>query len=153
MGDQYQPINWRRTIEYTLFVLSALNCIFVTIAFAYSEIILSGGQISSVFPFPGIYFIELIAIGIICFSTVILLNKLTTSIRSGIAWICSGLLLAFVILGAWTIGFFLIPGMFMLLIVGILIDKRSQRNYALHLIYLIAAGLSQGIFVFLTLLI
>ena len=153
MGDQYRPINWRRTIEYSLFILAGLNCIFVTIAFAYSEITLSGGQISSVFPFPGIYFIELIAIGIICLLTVSLLNNLTTSTKSGIAWIFSGLLLVFVILGAWTIVFFLIPGMVMLLIAGILIDKRSQRNYALHLIYLIAAGLSQGIFVFLTLLI
>ena len=134
-----------------LFILAGINCIFVTIAFAYSEFTFSGGQISSLFPFPGFYFFELIVIGMISLLAVFLLEKLRTSIWSGTAWICSGLLMAFVILGAWTILFYLIPGMIMLLIVGILIDKRTQKDYALHLIYLLAAGLSQGIFVFFTL--
>jgi hypothetical protein len=148
MDNQHPSKETRRTIEYILFVLAGINCIIITAAFFYTEVALSGG-IEAVFPFPGIYFIELIAIGIICLFTMLLLNDKTSSGWSTIAWICSGLLVAFVILGAWTIGFYLIPGMILLLVVGILIDRRTQRNYALHLIYFFAAALSQGIFVFI----
>lgn len=149
MDNQLQPKKSARALEYILFVLAGINCISITASLFYSEVALSDGRIENVFPFPGIYFIELIAIGITCLLTVFLLNEDTLSTWSPIAWICSGLLIVFSILHAWTIGFFLIPGMIMLLVVGILIDKRTQRNYALHLIYLLSAGLAQAIFVFL----
>lgn len=149
MENQLKIKKSPRTVEYILFVLAGINCIFITAAFSYTEFSLSGGQIGSLFPFPGIYFIELIAIGIPCLLTVFLLNEETSTGWSVIAWIFSGLLIAFVILYAWNIGFFLIPGMLLLLVVGILIDKRTQRSAALHLIYLLTAALSQGIFVFL----
>jgi hypothetical protein len=153
MGNKHHPIARKRTLEKTLYILAGVNCIFISMTFAYSEVTHSGGRITSIFPLPGVYFIELIAIGILCFLAVFLLNNQSISIWSGISWICSGLLFAFIILGAWTIGFYLIPGMLMLLAVSIMIDKRTQGEIALHLIYFIAAGLSQGVLVFLTLLV
>ena len=109
MDTQHQPKKSARTIEYILFVLAGINCIFITAAFSYSTFTLSDGRIEDIFPFPGFYFIELIAIGITCLLAVLLLNEETLSGWSAIAWICSGLLVAFVILVSWTIGFFLFP--------------------------------------------
>ena len=73
-------------------MLAGINCISITVAFFYSEVALSDGQIGNVFPFPGFYFIELIAIGITCLLTVFLLNEETLTNWSAIGWFCSGLL-------------------------------------------------------------
>ncbi|MBE9475169.1 MAG: hypothetical protein IMY85_09790 [Chloroflexi bacterium] len=52
--------------------------------------------------------------------------------------------MALVILGAWTIGFYLIPAMILFSIVGILADKRTQGDLALHLIFYVSAGIVQA---------
>lgn len=141
----------RRSMEWVMSILGAMNCILVAVIFMMPNI--TGAGLTSIWPFPLIYFIEISVLGIVC---VIAVGKLRNNLESrwsGIPWICSGVLLALVILGAWTIGFFLIPAMILFLIVGILADRRTQGNIALHLIFYVSAGVIQASLVFITLLI
>jgi hypothetical protein len=140
----------RRSIEWLLCILGALNCILVAAVFTNSQ--LTGEGLTSIWPLPLIYFVEISVLGIVCLIAVAMLRNNSVSRWSGIPWICSGILLALVILGAWTIGFYLIPAMILFLIVGILVDRRTQGDIALHLIYYVSAGIVQASLVFLTLL-
>jgi hypothetical protein len=140
----------RHSMEWVLSILGALNCILVAVVFAIPNI--TGAGLTNIWPFPLIYFIEISVLGIVCVIAVSKLKNNSESRWSGIPWICSGILLALVILGAWTIGFFLIPAMILFLIVGILADRRTQGDFALHLIFYVSAGVVQASLVFITLL-
>ena len=144
------PNSGRRSLEWLLSILGALNCILVAAVFTNSQ--LTGVGLTGIWPLPLIYFVEISVLGIVCLIAVAMLRNNSVSRWSGIPWICSGILLALVILGAWTIGFYLIPAMILFLIVGILVDKRTQGDIALHLIYYVSAGIVQASLVFLTLL-
>ena len=144
------PNSGRRSLEWLLSILGALNCILVAAVFTNSQI--TGVGLTGIWPLPLIYFVEISVLGIVCLIAVAMLRNNSVSRWSGIPWICSGILLALVILGAWTIGFYLIPAMILFLIVGILVDKRTQGDIALHLIYYVSAGIVQASLVFLTLL-
>lgn len=138
--------------EWILAGFGALNCFLAVGIFTFFQLSLPDGGLSIIWPFPAIYFLEIITLGILCVIAVAKSQHSSKSSWTGIPWICSGTLLAFVILGAWTIGFFLIPAMVVFLIVGILIDRRTQGDHALHSIYFVAAGIAQASIVFLTLL-
>ncbi len=80
-----------------LAVLGALDCILVPLLFT------SGQQ--PLFPLPGLYLLEIGLAGSgACW--LILQRRAPHA-----PWIAGGILLAFVILGAWTIGFFLTPAL------------------------------------------
>ncbi len=140
----------RRFLEWVFCLLGALNCFIVSIVFIFPQ--LSDAGLSSIWLFPLVYFIEMIFIGIVCILAILQLKDNLKSTWSGVPWICSGVLLAFVILGAWTIGFFLAPAMILFLLTGILVDRRTQGDIALHLIFFISAGLFQALIVFMTFL-
>jgi hypothetical protein len=142
----------RRVLEWVFSILGALNCILVSIVFLFTQITYPGGELIDIWPFPLFYFIEITIIGILCVVAVAMLKTNAKSFWSGILWICSGILVAFVILGAWTIGFYLIPAMLLFLLVGIFADKRTQGDIPLHIIFYVAGGIAQATFVFLTLL-
>jgi len=139
-----------RSLELALSVLGAINCILISILFSLSQIQVPGGDLSDIWPLPAIYFLEIITLGIMCVIAVAKNQDQPNSFWSGIPWICSGILFAFVILGAWTIGFYLIPAMILFLIVGIMGDRRIKGDIALHLIYFISGGIAQSILVFFT---
>lgn len=139
-----------RSLEWVFSVLGAINCILISILFSLSQIQLPGGDLSDIWPLPAIYFLEIITLGIMCVIAVAKNQDHAGSFWSGIPWICSGILFAFVILGAWTIGFFLIPAMILFLIVGIMGDRRIKGDIALHLIYFVSGGIAQSILVFFT---
>jgi hypothetical protein len=138
-------------MEWILSIIAALNCAIVVGVFASLNSPDFLTTFSSLWPFPMIYFIEIITIGIIGLVAVGNLKTQEKSNWSASFWICSGIILAFVILGAWTIGFFILPAMVIYLVLGILTDKRTENDIPLHLVFFVAAGISQAIFVFLTL--
>lgn len=146
----HKPESRLHSLEWVFSVLGALNCVLVSILFSFSQIQLPDGDLSNIWPFPAIYLIEITTLGFICVIAVAKNQNQPKSIWPGIPWICSGILLAFVILGAWTIGFYLIPAMVLFLIVGILGDRRIKGDIALHLIYFISGGIAQSILVFFT---
>jgi hypothetical protein len=139
-------------VEWSLSSFAALNCFLVVVIFAFINNPDQISDFSSQWPFPILYFIEIIAIGIVGFIAVGFLQRQEKSNWSAIFWICSGILLSFVILGAWTIGFFLLPAMVVYLVLGILSDKRTGNDIPRHLIFLVGAGIAQSLIVFLTLI-
>lgn len=142
----------RRSLEWIFSILGSLNCMIVAVVFAITQLPQSGGSLLDIWPFPLIYFIEIIIIGILPVIAMGMLRVNSKSVWSAIPWTCSGILVAFVILGAWTIGFFLIPAMLLFLFVGIFADRRTTGDIPLHIIFFAAGGISQATFVFLTLL-
>lgn len=151
MLKRFAPIPWLRGIEIISGFAGALTCQFVSASFALSELSLRDGHPGALFPTPGIYFIEIMLIGLVGFISIANPSAINSKIWKSFSWICGGILMAFVILGAWTIGFPLIPGMLAFLIPGILSDFRQKDDIALHIIYFISAGLAQSTFVFLIL--
>ena len=141
-----------RRLEWLFSSLAAINCIAVVIAFSFINNSITIEGITSQWPFPVIYFLEIAALGIIGLVAVAKLQSNLKSNWSGVPWVCSGVLFAFVILGAWTIGFFLLPAMILFLVTGILVDKRTEGEIPLHLVYFVSAGIAQAVLVFLTLI-
>jgi hypothetical protein len=137
------------SLAWVFTAVGALNCALVPIMFAISEVALQDGRVLAIWPLPLIYFIEIFFIGILGVIAMANIQKQPNPFWLGILWICSGILLAFVILGAWTIGFFLIPAMILFLLVGVTLNNRSQGNIPLHLIYFVAVGIAQSTLVFL----
>ena len=151
-SESQPPVKNRRSLEWIFSILGALNCIIVVVMFTISQIPQPGGVLLDIWPFPLFYFIEITIIGILPLVVVSVLRTNSKSAWSALPWICSGILVAFVILGAWTIGFYLIPAMLLFLFVGIFVDRRTQGEIPLHIIFYTAGGISQATFVFLTLL-
>ena len=132
---------------WLLAVLTALYCLIVVFLFASSQV--STG--SSLWPFPGLYFLEIIlfaSLGLISIAKNSPPGKL---IWTSLPWIGAGGLLSFVILGAWTIGFYLIPPMFLSIGVGVIEDRRKKDNLPLHIILYLAAAFVQAAIVLLVL--
>jgi hypothetical protein len=140
------------TVDWILSSFAGLNCILVVLLFAFINTPNEITDFSSQWPFPFIYFVEIIIIGVIGIIAMVYLQRQEKSNWSAIFWICSGILLTFVILGFWTIGFFLLPAMVVYLVLGIRSDKRTGNNIPRHLIFFVAAGIAQALFVFLTLI-
>ncbi len=66
-------------------------------------LIFSQGQ-EPLFPLPGLYLIEIGLVGLLALASIFARRWPL------VPWLAGGILLAFVVLGAWTIGFFLVPG-------------------------------------------
>ena len=139
-------------LEWILSIIAALTCIIAVIMFAFTNTSNFAEGLMSQWPFPLIYFIEISAIGVISILSMGIIQRQGKSEWSAVFWIFSGMLLSFVILGAWTIGFFLLPAMIIFLLVGIRIDKKTGNDIPRHLIYFVAGGIAQALLVFLTLI-
>lgn len=139
-------------VEWILTIIAAISCFVVVIVFAILNSPDLIADFPDLWPFPMIYFIEIITIAVICIIALWVIQKTNNSWWAGIFWISSGILLSFVILGAWTIGFFLIPAMVIYLVLGILSDRKLQNDIPRHIIYLVAAGIGQSLVVLLTLI-
>jgi hypothetical protein len=153
MIEQTTPLsssNRRRVIEIILAIIGVLNCIIVAVIFSYYIISQSDGNISALWSLQGFYIFEIILFGVLGLIAVLKSSLEINNFWSGIPWISSGFLLVFVIIGAWTIGFFIIPAMISFLLLGILIDRRLKGDLALHLIYFVSAAIAQAVFFFLT---
>jgi len=140
-----------RLIQILFATIGAVTCVAVPLLFAISELSLYDGQPGRIFPAPGLYFLEIALLGLIGFLSIIKPELSTSAIWRGMPWICAGVLMTFVILGAWSIGFALIPGMLAFLITGILTDRRRKGDIALHFILFISGGLVQSVLVLILL--
>lgn len=117
--------------------LGAVDCVLVPVLF--------GAAIQqSFFPLPGLYFLEIALLGVV--GLVHAMRNPTGEVGGGhdIPWGIAGVLLAFNVLGAWTIGLYLIPGTLAFLGVGWLLAEKGQKVGRGLGIFLLAA-LGQGI--------
>lgn len=142
----------RFTIEWVLIILAGINCTFAVIYFGLINSPSLEEIVTSQWPLPFLYYLEIIAIVIASVIAMTTVQINPNPQRPVVFWICSGILLTFVILGAWTIGFFLLPAMIIYLIVGILTGRKTGSDISRHIIYFVVAGIGQATLVLLTLL-
>jgi hypothetical protein len=135
-----------RGLEWALVLTGAfLNSVIVVI-FAVGQATTPGvSALENLYPLPLLYFIEIIGLS---FLAILGLSAITPQSNRGrwtqlFPWIAAGGLLAFVLLGGFSIGFYLIPGMLTFIAAGILADRRLRRNLAGHAAILVVAAVVQ----------
>jgi hypothetical protein len=115
-----------RWLRYLPPAFGAVNCVAIAGLFATYQ--------QPLFPLPGLYLLEIAAAGLTGLWAV-------RHLKHNLLWGITGILLAFVILGAWTIGLYLLPGTAAFLVTAITLpDRRVRRG----LISLTTAGLAQA---------
>jgi hypothetical protein len=115
-----------------LAMAAAINCVVVPMFFA---------QQRPLFPLPGLYLIEIAVLGILGLTGLLLVEARSPFWR-GAPWVVAGALLAFVILGGFSIGFFLIPATAAFLLAGFLMNWIESDPVVKYIgLFLIAAVL------------
>ncbi len=132
-------------IERALVILAAAACIFLTIGLWRS---ISADQ--SLWPLPGLYFIELPAAALV--TAVTFLRQEPSSVMT--AWISAGIFTAFSILGAFSIGLFYLPIAIMFIMLAVLGTVRQSQSFLRGLGGFAIAWAAQALimFVFINLL-
>jgi hypothetical protein len=125
----------RRLLEWTAALIGAMNCIAIPALFAQS------GALD--FPFPLLYFIEIVITGVGVLVFVALRQRLSTRWQA-LPWIAAGIILPFVILGGFSIGFFLIPALIAFCATGLLVGWQAGGLEARHLGYLLLVAVIQA---------
>lgn len=121
--------------ERILAILGALACLGITI-----PIWLSVAANQSMWPLPGLYFIEIVAVSIL--SALAVVRGLG---RAGLAsWVAAGILAAFSILGALSVGFFYLPAAIIFGLLALYSDVRQKRPILAHLGLGALAALAQA---------
>ena len=102
----------------------------------------SGSQ--DTWPFPTLYFVELMAMGIIVAAAYLRSN----AARAITAWSAAGAVMAFSILGAWTVGLIFLPAAVAFIAAALITDLRNPGRIAAHAGIFIAAGVIQSALMF-----
>lgn len=124
-----------RLLEWLAALIGAANCILVPLAFAQSQ--------ENLFPLPGLYFIEIALVGVVVLAFVAWRPKLGERWLA-LPWLAAGIMLAFVTLGGFSIGFYLIPALIAFVIVG-LISFRPTGSVARYFSLLLVVAVVQGV--------
>ena len=125
----------RPLLDRTLAILGSGLCLVVSGILWWS---LSAQQ--SMWPLPGLYFIEMAALSIVC----ALLAFFDGYPRGQfITWGAVGIFTGFSILGAWSVGFFYLPVAIIFGVIAIRSDLRDKQPVAAHIAVCLIAGLLQ----------
>ena len=135
-----------RKLELGLVLIGGFLNTVVAVIFGAQQATFPGTAWQNLFPFPLLYLIEIIALSYLAILP--LLRAESIDDRPGwmpaLIWISAGGLLAFVILGGFSIGFYLIPGMLAFIAAGILADRRQNLSLTGHIGILFLAASSQA---------
>lgn len=128
-------IRFMRIGEWLASLVGAANCILVPAMFAQSQ--------RPLFPFPGLYFLQigLIGLGVLAF---VAARPNVNPRWLALPWVAAGLVLAFVVLGGFSIGPFLIPAFLAFVATGVLVDLQTGGPMGRHLGYLLLAAVAQA---------
>lgn len=126
-------------LERFLAILGAVVCLIITIPIWWS---LSTYQ--SMWPLPGIYFLEMVLLSILNAFMVI---RGSPHHRS-ILWATVGVFIIFSVLGAFSVGFFYLPVALIFAVLAITLDVRKKQHVAAHLGICLIAGLAQAVLMF-----
>jgi hypothetical protein len=124
-----------RLLEWALVLIGAFMNTVIVVIFAAQQAAFPGGTaLENLFPFPLLYFIEIIALSFLAVLSLISAESEGNhpSRAPALIWIAAGALLAFVILGGFSIGFYLIPGMLAFIAAAILADRRQNIGIVAH---------------------
>ena len=123
-----------RAGEWLAALVGAISCILVPALFAQS---------GADFPFPALYFIQIALLGVLVLATVVFRPR-PAGRWGAIPWVAAGILLAFVVLGGFSIGFYLIPALITFALVGILIDRQSGSGVGRDIGLFVVAAVVQA---------
>ncbi len=123
-------------VERFLAIAGAVACVIVTIA-----IWLTVSTQQTMWPLPGLYFSEMVALSIV--TSIVLVRGNPHCKR--ITWGALGIFGAFSIVGAGTIGFFYIPVVLIYGTTAIVSDVRDKQHIAAHLGICLIAGIAQAV--------
>jgi hypothetical protein len=133
--------NGARILELSLATAAAINCLLVGVLFGYSQ---AASAPSSLWPFPGLYLLEIALAGAAGWMGAVRSEGDPTSAWAWLPWIAGGVLSTFVILGGFSIGFYLIPAAAGFTLAGLLFDLRRKALRPTRLGSLLAAAIIQG---------
>lgn len=120
-------------------ILAAANCLWVAVLFGTSQ--LSPGQSAwSLFPLPGLYLAEIALIGIF---TLFAVWEDTNKWAAGLP-VAAGILLAFYVLGGFSIGPYLLPALIAQGALIILWAKEHRAKITTKLAIILGAAIGQG---------
>jgi len=103
-------------------VISIVNCIVVwQVVSSYQPM----------FPLPALYLFELIAGGVIGWLGIIYGEVVALPYGAYLPWVTVGVVAAFVVLGAMSVGFFYLPVLLLFIATVILFDVRTKRMIVL----------------------
>jgi hypothetical protein len=121
--------------EWLAALVGAVNCIWAPLVFAQNQ--------GTLFPLPGLYFIEIALLGILVLMYVA--ARLGLKGRwSALPWAAAGILLAFVIIAGFSIGPYLIPAVVAFVVAGLLGNWQTGESLARHVGVFLVAAVAQG---------
>ena len=140
MSERENQSNWILVLIRGLAIAAAINCVIVPMLFA---------QQRPLFPLPGLYMIEIGVLGILGLTGLLLIETFSPFWRA-VPWIAAGALLAFVILGGFSIGFYLIPATSAFLLAGSLLNRLEKGPVSKYIgLFLITAILQATLMIIL----
>lgn len=95
-------------------------------------------------PLPDLYLMEMFAASILGLWVVWSSGSERPSLRCFLVWLAAGVLFGFVIIGAWSIGFFFTPVAGLFVIAALLLTRRLHESLLLHAGLGFAAALVQA---------
>lgn len=125
-------------LERMLAILAAVVCLSITLVI---WIRISAYQ--SMWPLPGLYFIEMVSLSLI--STFIFVRGNPRG--SLITWVAAGVIIAFSILGAASVGLFYLPVALMFGVISLTWDVRNKQQLMAHLGIFLMAGIVQSVLI------
>ena len=132
-------------LKWLTALTGAFDCLAVAFLFSLNQSI-PGKPFANLWPIPGLYFIELIALAGLAIAFIVEQPKPTVFSSPRVPWVSAGIILAFVILGAWSIGPFLLPALLAFLLLGVLEDLSRSFNANWEIVpYLLIALLLLGL--------
>jgi hypothetical protein len=127
-------------IEKIATFLAAFNCVGVPVWIGLNQIS-PGESWLTLFPFPLMYLIEISLLGILGLISIFMHGH--SNGWRWILWVIMGILISFVILGAWTIGLFLIPGTILWILIGFSRAIRRRDPILRYVLVALIAGFVQ----------
>ncbi|HEX8991837.1 MAG TPA: hypothetical protein VF784_09170 [Anaerolineales bacterium] len=136
MNTQTPKPTRAQSLERILAVLAAAACLLLTIGIWRSV-----SAVQGMWPLPGLYFVELPAVGIL--SALLFVGRHRSSAMS--AWVATGIYFAFTVLGVLSVGLFYLPIAVMFLMVAVVATVRQEQPVLRGLGALVAAALAQAV--------
>jgi hypothetical protein len=139
MQETARPRRSSRSLEQILAIVGALVCLTVSI-----RIWQVASSLQPMWPFPGLYLVEMLLVSAVGALGIVMNDSRPPPLSATLAWVAIGVLSAFALLGAWSIGAFYWPVVVLLLASAVLHHRRRRRNLAPHLGLAALAALAQG---------
>jgi hypothetical protein len=118
--------------------LAAVYCLIITILIWRSV-----SSYQNLWPFPGLYFIEMVLVSL--FGAFAFVRGLVASLT----WGAAGILSAFSLVGAMSVGFFYLPVALIFVALSTATDLKSKRPILAHLGIFLIAGLAQTVLIWI----